>query len=528
MMHTKDDTVSIWQKIPIHSFPSLETHLNTDVCVVGSGIAGVSTAYELVKSGLSVVVIDDGDIGGRQTFRTTAHLSNAFDDRYAEVIKKHGVHAARAVAESHTAAIRRVRAISRAEGIDCDFKNLSGYLFLDPAHDTHLLEKEKQACMQAGLTDVELLSSVGGIGFDLGPCLRFPAQGQIHPGKYMQGMIDRLKSLGVEFYSHTRAVQILRKPDLCVVTQNEVKIFANSVVVATNTPFNTLMRFHTKQHAYRSYVSVYALPKGSFPNALFWDTSDPYHYVRKKESTENDYLIVGGEDHKTGQQPGSDPHAKLDQWTRMRFPMVGGRVTHWSGQIMEPVDYLAYIGSMGGKWKNVYVITGDSGNGMTHGPLAGMIIRDQITHRENSWSKVYSPNRMSLRSLPSYVEENFNTALQYGDWISPGEAKALASIPTGSGMILREGAAKIAAYRDPKGYLHFKSAVCTHLDGIVHWNDFEKTWDCPCHGSRFTGTGEVINGPAFKDLKDAGVAVPAEEAPEGAEPVRQLPPPLAS
>jgi nitrite reductase/ring-hydroxylating ferredoxin subunit len=307
---------------------------------------------------------------------------------------------------------------------------------------------------------------------------------------------------------------------------NGSKIYADSVVVATNVPVNTLVRMHTKLAAYRSYVAAYMIPKDRFPNALLWDTAAPYHYERKKAGVDNDTLIVGGEDHRTGQEPPQDPYLALDTWTRLRFPELGARVGHWSGQIIESVDRLAYIGSLGGRLSEVYVATGDSGNGMTYGPLAGMLLRDLITQRENVWAQVYDPNRLRLKSVPRFISENTNSLAQYADWITPAEASTLDSIAPGEGAILREGTHKIAAYRDHHGHMHLKSAVCTHLDGLVRWNGQEKTWDCPCHGSRFSGTGEVINGPAVQNLDDAGVLIAADQ-PETVESIPNILPPLA-
>jgi Rieske Fe-S protein len=268
---------------------------------------------------------------------------------------------------------------------------------------------------------------------------------------------------------------------------------------------------HTKQAPYRTYVIGARVPRGAVPAGLYWDTLDPYHYVRllhsfpegHDESGGTDVLIVGGEDHKTGQGD-DDTGARfeaLEQWTRARFPVEAIEFA-WSGQVLEPVDYVGFIGRNPGD-RNVYIATGDSGNGMTHGTLAGMIIPDLILGRDNRWAALYDPARVSLRAAPEWVKENVNVAGQYADHLTPGEVESLDEVPPGEGRVLRRGAQKLAAYRAPDGTLSVRSAVCTHLYCVVEWNGIEKTWDCPCHGSRFAPDGSVVNGPAIAPLPEA-------------------------
>jgi Rieske Fe-S protein len=229
----------------------------------------------------------------------------------------------------------------------------------------------------------------------------------------------------------------------------------------------------------------------------------PYHYVRFARDERGDVLIVGGEDHKTGQaQDCAQRFANLESWTRGRFSFVGEVTDRWSGQVMEPADGIAYIGRNPGD-KNVYVVTGDSGNGITHGILAGRLITDLIAGRENPWAKLYDPSRKPLkpRALADYIAENANVAAQFRDYITPGSAKSVKEIKPGEGAVLREGVKKIATYRDENGNVHAFSAVCPHLGCIVRWDACEKTWDCPCHGSRFDALGCVVNGPAVSDLE---------------------------
>ncbi|AMV37342.1 FAD-dependent oxidoreductase [Planctomyces sp. SH-PL62] len=482
-----------------------------DVCVVGAGIAGLSTAYLLAREGKSVIVLDDGPIGGGETKRTTAHLSNALDDRYIEIERIHGVEGARLAAESHTAAIEKIAEIVRDEAVDCEFARLDGYLMLGPDDPGDLLAREEAAAHRAGLTRVERLPDVPSAPFDSGPCLRFPDQGQFHPLKYLDGLAKAFEKHGGRIFNGTHVNGVEGGSPANVQTQNGHTVSASAVVVATNSPINDRYAIHTKQAPYLTYVIAAKVPRGAIPKALYWDTMDPYHYVRLQDLSddpnhpEHDLLIVGGEDHKTGQA--SDHEARYDRlesWARERFPMMQGIEFRWSGQVQESIDGLAFLGKNPLDENEVYIATGDSGMGMTHGTIAGILITDLILKRKNPWAGLYDPSRKPVGGVGAFLKENANVARQYVDWVTGGDVSDAGAIPAGGGAVLRRGASKVAAYRDESGTLHEMSAVCPHLGCIVAWNDNEKTWDCPCHGSRFDRVGRVVDGPSPVDLPPAG------------------------
>lgn len=489
---------------PMPDAPPLHGDTAADVCIVGAGIAGLSTAYELIRRGKSVVVIDDGPLAGGQTTVTTAHLSNEIDDRYSEVERIRGERIARLAAQSHTAAIDAIEANIRREHIQCNFDRVDGFLFLHPEQNASVLEKEFEAARRTGIVEVEWAERPPVALYD-GPCLRFLKQGQFHPLKYLAGLAEAITRRGGKLYSTTRAKQVEGGEPARVRTENGATITAQAVVVATNTPMNDRVAIHTKQAPYRSYVIGGRVPAGSVPRALYWDTLDPYHYARVQpdETNDTEVLIVGGEDHKTGQADDQDERfARLEAWTRERFP-VREFTFHWSGQVMETLDGLGFIGRNPLDAENVFIATGDSGMGMTHGALAGLLLADLIEGKENPWAEAYEPSRKPAKALGDFLSENANVALQYTSWATPGEIRSVEDLQPGEGAILRRGAQKLAVYRDDKGRVHELSAVCPHLQCIVAWNKAERAWDCPCHGSIFSAEGKLINGPANSDLPPA-------------------------
>jgi len=503
----RDDSqasTSIWMATAdTPSQSRLKESIRTDVCIIGAGIAGLTIAYLLGREGRSLVVVDDGLIGGGMSGRTTAHLSNAYDDRYVEIERVHGAEAARLTAESHTAAIHKISEIAREETIECDFEWLDGFLFAATVEQLELLHEELAAAHRAGLTAVERVARAPIESFDTGPALRFPRQAQFHPLRYLDGLARAVMRGGGRIFGQTHASKIEGGHSVRIETKHGPVITSEIVVVATNTPVNDRVAIHTKQAPYVTYAIGAQVPKGSVTHALFWDTGDPYHYVRLQSEMENshDILIVGGEDHKTGQaDDGVERYRRLEQWARERFPQMLRVEYRWSGQVMEPADGLAFIGRNPLDDDNVFIVTGDSGMGMTYGTIAGMLLTDLIQGRRSRWEELYSPSRIRMKALPESASENINVAKQYTGYVTSGDLESESELKAGNGGIIRNGLSKIAVYRDDSGGVHKRSAVCPHLGCLVTWNSSEQTWDCPCHGSRFSAEGQVYQGPANTDL----------------------------
>jgi glycine/D-amino acid oxidase-like deaminating enzyme/nitrite reductase/ring-hydroxylating ferredoxin subunit len=510
---TSGQTIPYWiDSVKPLEFETLNKNIDADILIIGGGIAGLTTAYCLLKAGRQIVLVEDGLIGSGESGRTTAHLTCALDDRYYEIAKTFGDEGSRKAAESHTAAIDLIEKIVREEAIDCEFQRVYGYLFLHATDTEEKLKKEFEATKSAGL-HTEWKDDIPGM-VEKGPCIRFPNQGEFHIMKYLHGLAKAIVKMGGVIYTRTRARFITAKGAQC----NDHDVSASQIVVATNSPVNDFISIHTKQFAYRTYVIAAKIPKDSIAHALWWDTggteakwaTTPYHYIRIQQFDDDyDLVMSGGEDHKTGQAdddgiPEEKRYDALIEWTKKRFPMMGDIVYRWSGQVMEPFDYMAFIGKNPGD-ENIYVITGDSGNGMTHGTLGGIIITDLIQDKENPWATMYSPKRLPVSMPRTYLSELLNVAKQFGDFIKRADIKGVDELQNGQGAILGKGIRRIAVYKDEQGTVHSFSAVCPHMGCVVQWNAEERSFDCPCHGSRFTKEGEVINGPATACLEKVSI-----------------------
>ncbi len=502
-------TRSVWMDTsPVHSLTPLTTSMDCDVCVVGAGIAGMATAYTLANAGQRVIVIDGGPVGGGETSRTTAHLANAMDDRFYRLEEMHGANGARHAAESHGAAITRIEEIARRESIECGFTRVDGYLFLADGADATELEREHAAATRAGMT-VDLLERASVNGFETGPCLRFANQARFHPLRFLDGLGKAITRDGGHIFTGTRVTSVTGGKRVTVKTRDGHVITAGAAVIATNSPASHYLT-PMKMLAYRTYAVAIEITGDGPTDALYWDTGDPYHYVRRfggpadrTGTGDGDVLIVGGGDQDTGSRDqDASVFAQLEAWARARFDGLGDLRSRWSGQVLEPADALAFIGEDPGH-ENVYICTGDSGQGMTHGVLASLLIRDLINGKSNPWEHLYSPTRMTAGGTKEYMHEVLKAGRSFLDYLLPAEVSDSAEIRPGQGAIVRKGLHMVAAYRDEADVLHERSAACTHLGCIVRFNAIETSWDCPCHGSRFDVDGRVLSGPAVVDLPEA-------------------------
>ena len=494
---------SLWKaETEPQTCPPLGEDATCDLLVVGSGIAGLSSAYEAARFGAKAIVIDRGEITGGMTARTTAHLSSEIDDTYSELIRVVGEDRARLYHESQVAAINRIEAICEEEGIDADFKRLPGYLVAASSDDQQEMDDEYDACRTL---DVEVAWS------DHAPippaegtrALKFANQARFHPLKYCAGLARAIQSLGGRLYGHTAYVTHDEDAHgVAVRTESGPTIRADAALFATNSPVNDLVKVHTKQVPMRTYVVAGQVPAGSVEDALVWDTLEAYHYVRLQPAGEGrDWLIVGGEDHRTGTANNMDERfARLEAWARERFPGIVKFDYRWSGQVMEPADFLPYSGRDGSS--RIYLHSGDSGQGITNGVAGALNFIALYRNDKARFADLFDPARKptSRISLGEYIKGQGAVVTNLAEYAESGEVDSVDQIKPGEGAVLRRGLAKHAVYRSEDGSITERSAVCTHVGCIVHWNGFEKCWDCPCHGSQFLPDGSVLNGPAVRPL----------------------------
>jgi glycine/D-amino acid oxidase-like deaminating enzyme/nitrite reductase/ring-hydroxylating ferredoxin subunit len=494
-------TESLWRATHrLGGFEALRGNLEADVAIVGGGITGLTAAMLLARAGRRVVLLERDGVGAGESGYTTSHLTEAIDARYQALIRDFGEDGAKLAAASSRDAIDWIEALIRETGIECGFTRVTGFLYTERKTDVEQLADELDAARRAGCA-VEWVDRVP-LPFRTPGGIRWRNQAQLHATAYLDGLLKEAVTQGVQVFENTPVVGV-EEDEPCRVETEQGTVRAAQVFVAANVPINNRVLLHTKIAAYRSYtVAAEAAPE--LLNGLFWDTDNPYHYSRCQRVDGRSYLIVGGEDHRTGGNTDTEAcYERLLQFARTRFGMSEPQY-RWSGQIIEPVDGLPFIGRNAAS-RDVYVATGYSGNGMTFGTLAGMIVSDLMQRRPNPYAELYDATRIKpIAAAYDYVAENVTfPAHLITDRLTSLNAHdgAVQSLRPGEGAVFDSDEGRIAVCRDRQSVLHACSAVCTHLGCDVAWNQAEQTWDCPCHGSRFSPEGKVINGPAVSDLR---------------------------
>jgi glycine/D-amino acid oxidase-like deaminating enzyme/Rieske Fe-S protein len=508
-------TTPVWlADVEAPHFPPLAADLRVDVLVIGGGITGVTSAFMLKRAGRTVALIERGEIGGGETGHTTAHITYATDTRLTELVKTFGRGNAQAAWDAGHFALEQIADIVEAEDIDCELQRVPGFLVAAGGGDIEAQAKDLEA--EAVL--------VAGLGFDTAyvesapllhrPAIRFANQLKFHPLKYHHALARRIPGDGSHVFEKTEAAEFCEERGYVVANGHRIRF--SYVVLATHVPLRgstsaiSAALLQTKLAAYSTYAVGAKLAGRHEPEALFWDTADPYLYLRVDRRAGGDYVILGGADHKTGQEDDTGkPFATLERALHAIWPDAAID-HHWSGQVIESVDGLPFIGETS---ERQFVATGFGGNGMTYGTLAGIMARDRVLGLQNPWEDLFSVERKEFSSLWNYMKENKD----YPYYLAKSEitaipANSLDAVARGEGKILRIHGQKVAAYRDAQGALTTLCPVCPHLGCTVAWNGAEKTWDCPCHGSRFTATGALMGGPAEKPLGNADVPLSAEDA----------------
>ena len=480
------------------------------IAILGAGITGLTAAYLLKRSGTRVAVIDRRRAGGVDSSLTTAHVTCVTDVDLSELVKSFGRDHAWAAWDAGLAAIEQIDRTIREEEIDCEWTWVQGYKHApagSAADEKTRRHLQEEAALAADLGfDAKYLDAVPFFGT---PGVEYGGQAKFHPRKYLAALAKLIDGGGSHVFEHTEAKEVKESEDgkQIEISDGTHTVKCERLVIATHTPLMgktniasaTLLQ--TKLYLYSSYVFGGRLPSGLVPEASYWDTNDPYNYLRVDAHRGFDYAIFGGSDHKTGQDDPEQSYSDLEKIVRRVLPQL--EITHrWSGQVVETNDGLPFIGETSDRQ---FAATGYAGNGMTFGTLAGMMAHDWVTGRKSPWADLFDPGRTKVRGGTwDYIKENVDYPyyLIRDRFVGP-EARSLRAVRRGEGKIVEIGGEKVAAYRSDKGATTLLSPVCTHMGCHVKWNDAEHTWDCPCHGSRFTPTGGVLSGPAETPLEKA-------------------------
>ncbi|HKX12863.1 MAG TPA: FAD-dependent oxidoreductase [bacterium] len=499
-------TLSLWRALQKETpaYPRLDRDIEVDVAIVGAGITGITAAIQLVKAGKKVAILEALKVGGGTTGDSTGNLYVAVQPYYHKIKSKFDGRVVRAIAASRRFSINYIEAMVCEKGIECSFQRRPWYLYSTDAKNDSIVDKEVEILREVG-ESIDWVDAVP-LPFKVGKAAKMEGQARFDPLKYIAALARDLADRGCLIFENTRFLESEEKGEHCRVSCEGGAVLASHLILATHIPKG----FHLLQTLaipYRSYAVAARLQGALPPNANFWDTSEPHHATSSHSSGtgDPDLLVVADSHHKTGQAPDND-HLRMFQRIEdylYRNYEVASIEHRWSAQHYQSADGVPYIGLAGGGLKRSYLATGYFADGLAYGTVAGVVLSDLILGNRNPWAEIYDSTRFTpLASSGKFLKENTNTLVQYlKDLPRNVDAKHFSDIPPGEGKTTEVEGEKMAAYRDESGQLHVVSAVCTHLQCIVKWNNAERTWDCPCHGSRFSFDGRVLEGPAIHDLE---------------------------
>jgi glycine/D-amino acid oxidase-like deaminating enzyme/nitrite reductase/ring-hydroxylating ferredoxin subunit len=489
--------LSYWAKSTQgESFPRLEQDLDCDVAVIGGGIVGVSAAYRLASGGTRVALLEARRLGAGATGYTTAKVTSLHGLTYSKLESSLGGRTARDYAEANEAGLAEIAGFVETLSIDCDFRRKPNFTYTESTSSRPSIEDEVAATRRAGLDSSN--SEVDELPYPVAAAVRVPEQAEFHPLAYLHRLGSAAREAGCQIYEMTRVVGV-DDGDPCVVKSDAgAMVRARHVVVATHLPILDRGLFFARTHPERSYVLLARL-RGQVPRGMYLSDESPSHSLRSVSTPDGELLMVGGESHKAGQDEAAARYSALEEWTRERFDVVS--IEHrWATQDNMPADSLPFVGKLWPFSDRVLTVTGLRKWGIAMGTAGAGMLADLITGSDNPWASTFDPMRVHPRAgATDFLKQNANVGKRFfaDRIVQRASGDDLAS---GEGRVVGEGLAQRAVYRDDQGALHSLSARCTHLGCIVNFNRAERTWDCPCHGSRFAATGEVIEGPAVASL----------------------------
>lgn len=494
--------ISLWQESTLDYSARVNTPINKkyDVVIVGGGITGISTALELAKSGKKCIVLETHNLCYGTTGGTTAHLNTLLDTPYTVIANNFGIEKATSIAEAAFNALEHIKLNIRIHSIDCGYEDSKAYLYAIDEKQAEELTSIHDMCEDVGL-ETEYTDTIP-VPATFTKAMVASGQGKFHPIRYVLGLANAFEEEGGHILEHCRVTGIKDEENTVKVECDHGTIECTHVIYATHIP-PEINFLHLRCAPYRSYAMAVRLASGNYPKDLAYDMEDPYHYHRTQVIDGQSYLIVGGKDHKTGKETNTDAcFRQLESYIRHHYDVDS--ITHkWSSQYYEPADGIPYIGTLPGHSENVLVATGYGGNGMTYSAIAARVLKSIILKQADNLIDIFSPARVKpVASFKNFTRHNFDVLKEFvSKLISNGALNGLADLAPGEGKVISVEGQSIGVYKDENGSVHTVNATCTHMKCTVDWNLAEKSWDCPCHGARFSMDGEVLNGPATRDLE---------------------------
>lgn len=498
---------SLWRSYSDGSgFAPLSSSISVDVAIIGGGITGITAAQLLKESGFKVAVLEAYRVGGGSTGHSTGNLYTAVEEGLDTIQSKYDTDTLKTVISARGAAINLVEQNVGRFSLDCDFKRQPWYLYSSNEENAGRVEKEYKAAMEAGAAVADVVP--GELPFTVVKGIRMDGQAQFNPLRYVQQLAKAIAGENCSIYENTRVEEIDEEDEECVTLKTEGgNVVARYVIHATHTPKGVFLDYHSLLGTYREYGVAVKLASGNYPEGIFWgyfNANDRFS-LRSYEHDGEKYLVAVGQPHEVGQKEDNHENiANIENFLREHFDVL--EVTNrWGGQNYKPADGLPYIGRKR-KGSNIFVATGFSTDGLTYGTLAAMIIRDIITGKETEYTTLFDATRHNpLKAAGKFIKENaINAAELIKDYLFISEAK-VGDIPANEGKVIEVDGRKVAVFHTETGEVKACSAICTHLGCVVHFNKAEKTWDCPCHASRFDTDGRIIEGPALVPLKKVDI-----------------------
>jgi glycine/D-amino acid oxidase-like deaminating enzyme/nitrite reductase/ring-hydroxylating ferredoxin subunit len=492
---------SLWiatgPKQPEH--PPLERDTRADVVVIGGGIVGITTALLLAEAGVEVVLIEAGRLACGVSAHTTAKVSSQHGLVYAKLASRFGAEAARTYGRANEAGLEWIAARAEGGGIDCDFRRRPAYAYVMSESKRSQIDDETQAAVAAGLPAT--LAASTPLPYPVTAAVRFDDQAEFHARKYLLGLADQLAASGARIYQNTRAAEVDEDRD-CVVKTPGGRVTAGRVVVATHYPFLDRSLVFARAYPQRSYAIACRIA-GTPPEGMFISADSPTRSIRAVPLDGDELLLVGGEGHKTGTGGNTEErYRRLEEFARLHWEVESVEY-RWSSQDPATADGLPYIGALTPRSKRIFMATGFAKWGITNGTVAALLLADLVRDRANPWASLFDPSRLPpLAAGPTLLKENAEVGLHFvGDRLKHCGTRPIEDLAPGEGDIVSVEGEKVAGYRDEDGNLVAVSTRCTHLGCQVNWNAAERSWDCPCHGSRFGPGGDVLHGPAVHGLE---------------------------